>query len=175
MKIISPIPEKLYLACSGGVDSVAALHFLKNSKRDISLIHVNHSTPMANVYQYFVSTLAKIYEIPLDIYHISGDNENDWREKRYSIFESYKDVVVTCHHYDDDLETQVMRKKCIPHKRGNILRPFLKVKKTELINYANYHKLNWVEDPTNSDESYCERNKIREAILRMREAGLIVD
>jgi tRNA(Ile)-lysidine synthetase-like protein len=175
MKIISPIPHDLILACSGGVDSMAVLHFLLNSRRNVSLIHINHSTPMANVYQYCVSTVAKMYDIKLDIYKIQGNNENEWREKRYEIFESCSKNVITCHHYDDNLETQVMRKQFIPHKRGNIIRPFLNVKKQELIDYAIYHNLHWVEDPTNHDSEYCERNRIREAILRMRESCVIVD
>jgi len=64
-----------------------------------------------------------------------------------------------------------MRKRPIPHKRGNILRPFLQARKQELIDYAIRHDLNWVEDPTNYDPDYCERNRIREAILRLKEVN----
>jgi tRNA(Ile)-lysidine synthetase-like protein len=171
MKIIKPIPPKLYLACSGGVDSVAALHFLISGRRDVSLIHINHGTPMANTYEYSVRMLSRIYDIKLDVYPIKGKTEKDWRDERYKIFESYTDPVITCHHYDDNLETMIMRKRPIPHRRGNILRPFLLARKQELIDYAIRHNLTWVEDPTNYDPDYCERNRIREAILRLRDVN----
>jgi len=174
MQIITPLPNKCIIACSGGVDSVFALHFLSRSKREISLIHINHRTPMANVYEYFVRTLAKIYSVNCDFYKIYGNNELDWRNERYKIFESYKDPVITCHHQDDNLETLVMRNRPIPYKRGNIIRPFLKVSKKEIIQYCLYHNLSWVEDPTNSDPDYCERNRIRKAILKLRETEQLV-
>lgn len=169
MEIIKPIPNKCFLACSGGVDSVAALHFLISGRKDVSLIHINHGTPLANTYEYCVRMLSRIYDIKLDVYNITGNSEKEWRDERYKIFESYPLDVITCHHYDDNLETMVMRKRPIPHRRGNIVRPFLKAKKQELINYAVRHNLFWVEDPTNQDPDYCERNRIREAIVRLRE------
>lgn len=169
MKIIKPLPSKCKIACSGGVDSVFALHFLTRVKnREVSLIHINHGTPMANTYEYFVRTLSKIYSIKCDFYRISGKTENDWREERYKIFTSYKETVITCHHQDDNLETMVMRNKPIPYQRDNILRPFLLVSKKEIVDYCLNHNLSWVEDPTNTDADYCERNRIRKAILNLR-------
>ena len=44
MKIIKPIPKSCYLACSGGIDSMFALHFLRAGGRDVKPLYFNHGT-----------------------------------------------------------------------------------------------------------------------------------
>lgn len=46
----------------------------------------------------------------------------------------------------------------------NIWRPFLNMRRQELEAYAKEHRLTWIEDPSNQDESY-RRNAIRKTIL----------
>lgn len=46
----------------------------------------------------------------------------------------------------------------------NIWRPFLNMRREELEAYAKEHRLTWIEDPSNQDESY-RRNAIRKTIL----------
>ena len=44
IKLLGKIPDKIYVACSGGVDSMAALSFLNNKKRDVAVAHFDHGT-----------------------------------------------------------------------------------------------------------------------------------
>jgi tRNA(Ile)-lysidine synthase len=46
----------------------------------------------------------------------------------------------------------------------NIYRPLLKVSKSELVDYAKQNSLEWIEDPSNQDDSY-DRNYIRSKVL----------
>ncbi len=44
-RLTHPLPEKCIVAVSGGVDSLSALHFLRQVEgRVASVIHINHSS-----------------------------------------------------------------------------------------------------------------------------------
>ena len=44
--ITGKIPERVAIAVSGGIDSMAVLDFLRRS-RDVVVLHYNHGTPYA--------------------------------------------------------------------------------------------------------------------------------
>lgn len=160
-KLTTTIPHKLTLMFSGGVDSHFGYHFLKNGKREIKLLHFNHSTPMADVYEYHCRAFARIENVPIEVVKISGKNECEWREERYR---NCRGPVVTCHHKDDNQETFLMRGREIPPENGNILRPFLDFSKEFIYNYARRNGLMWVEDPTNT-QGFTKRNRIRNELI----------
>ena len=62
IKVQSKLPKKLYLACSGGVDSMAALDFLRR-KHDIKVLHFNHGTAHGDLAERFVKELKGIAKI----------------------------------------------------------------------------------------------------------------
>jgi tRNA(Ile)-lysidine synthase len=110
------------------------------------------------------------------------------RQARYQVFEKHcgsNDILLQGHHLDDQIETFFMRAlrgsglkglTGIPAQRDlsrtgssenktcQIIRPFLSIEKSQLIRYANAHKLCWVEDESNQDNK-IERNWWRNYLL----------
>ena len=175
-KLSSKLPKKLYLACSGGPDSMFALHFLSQSNRHITLLYVNHGTKFGNECEKFLTEMSHSNPAAsnLIIHKITTDKSPDesqeeyWRNCRYSFFSNF-DPVVTCHHLDDQIETMLMgfihgRVRKIHSARDNLLRPFLNLSKEQILEYCNYHGLKYMVDPSNTDVSF-DRNKIRHKIL----------
>lgn len=95
--------------------------------------------------------------------------------------------VITAHHQDDQIETILFRlftnrymsgiqpilhwKQTISHKKSKLLveadivRPLLRYSKCELNEWVARHQLPFMEDPTNTDSQYADRNFIRNEIL----------
>lgn len=172
MKIQGPIPNKLYLACSGGADSMFGLHFLRNAKRDVIPIYFNHRTSFGEESQKFLENLnigivcGTMTERPTK----GKSLEDFWRQQRYKFFDQFTDrPVITCHHLGDQIETMIMgfahgKIRKIPVRRGNYLRPFLNVRKDEILSYCERHKVEYMDDPSNSDTRFA-RNRIRASII----------
>jgi tRNA(Ile)-lysidine synthase len=170
MNIVSTIPNDVYLACSGGLDSMVVLHFLRRSRRNVVCLYFNHGTEHGDAAQEFLTEQLKS---DLIIGHIKSDvpkgrsKEDFWRQERYRFLDQYNDkMVITCHHLDDQIETFLQGvvhgrlDRMIKHKRGNYLRPFLMVPKSVMVDYADRHKIDYIEDPSNSDMRHT-RNRVR--------------
>ncbi|MDO4904487.1 MAG: tRNA lysidine(34) synthetase TilS [Lautropia sp.] len=86
-------------------------------------------------------------------------------------------TVLTAHHANDQLETVELRRRRgsgvlglagmrerapLPHAPAGLmlLRPFLKLSRTELADWARQRGLRWVEDPSNEDMRFA-RNRVR--------------
>lgn len=174
IKITHKIPRTVTLAFSGGVDSVAAAHFLSRS-HNLTLLHVNHRTENAKAALRFVTSFADSHNLPIKIRNISEckpngvSNEEFWRNERYKIFHAEQDRVITCHHLDDCVETWVWSSlhgcgKIIPSTNRNVIRPFRTTRKLDFINWARRNKLSWCEDDSNFDTRYT-RNYIRHKMM----------
>lgn len=168
------IPRKLFLAVSGGVDSVAALDFLA-SNHDVTIAHVNHNEGNSDEGEEFVRSLAFRYAVPMKTHYLSGDKpsrlswEEYWRVERYKFFHSLDMPVVTCHHLDDCVETWIWSSlhgqgKIIPYSNQNVVRPFRLTKKCEFRSWAKRRNLTWLEDESNEDLSLT-RNYIRKVMM----------
>jgi len=173
MKIIRPIPEKVYLACSGVIDSMFALHFLMAGGRDVTPLYFNHGTEFGQSCENFLKSLdigaiyGKIEKTP----EKGRSLEDFWRECRYEFLDQFTDApVVTAHHLDDQIETLLQGlchgrlDRVIPHRRGNYIRPFIYVSKQEIKDYAHRHSLTYLNDPSNEDVRFT-RNRIRNKII----------
>lgn len=116
--------------------------------------------------------------------------ESQARDLRYQALfqmcESHQiEDLLVAHHLDDQAETvliQLMRGAGLaglsgmPASKSNralspvqsdviyIWRPFLDMRRADLEAYAHAHKLKWIEDPSNQDESY-RRNAVRKTLL----------
>lgn len=178
-KLTHPLPKKFRVAVSGGVDSMAALNWLNQKSRQSSIIevlHVNHGTEHAHMYDSFVKHKCEELGLKSTTYHLKDppqkgeSKEKHWRDARYHFFHSYEEPVILCHNMDDCLEEYIMntmvrgRQGTIPYANKNCIRPFRLWRKKSIIDYANRKGLDWVEDPTNSDTSY-KRNYIRHKIV----------
>jgi tRNA(Ile)-lysidine synthetase-like protein len=187
-QLTHPLPKKnqYYLACSGGVDSIAAFIFLKKGNRlPAGLIYVDHNTKDYSkqaaqlVKAYSISNNIAFYGMDIQSYELSnnkGSKENYWREERYKAFSSIQAInplpIVLGHHLDDCLEQYVINKFIRFSKtftiryRGpsNTIRPFRTWKKKSMIEYVDRSNHIFLEDPSNQDVSFT-RNKVRHEII----------
>ena len=168
------LPRQLYIACSGGVDSLAALHFLSRN-HSVTALHVNHAEGNADSAENLVTTYCEANAIPLISKRVniarpaSCSLEEFWRNERYELFHSMKQPVVTAHTLDDCIETWVWSSlhgtgKIIPYANRNVIRPFRLTPKQEFVSWATKHNLVWVEDSSNADLSLA-RNYIRQVMM----------
>ena len=176
IKLLGKLPQKLWVACSGGVDSMAALDFLKNN-HSVSAVFVHHGTEASDHGMVKVFEYADDNDIPVVVKYINAvrpkeqSQEEFWRQERYDFFDELNNdwPVVTAHHLDDCVETYVWSMchgtaKVIPHSRGRVLRPFLLNTKQELIDWATRKNLSWHEDASNQNTRYT-RNLVRHNVL----------
>lgn len=188
--------QKVFLAISGGLDSVALFHLLQEAKVDVHFLHVNYNLrgddSIAD--EKFVRELAKVNAVPLAVLNydmkahlaeLGGNLQNEARKIRYSFFQTYltkepNSILMTAHHFDDQMETFFMhlsRKSgiagmsCMAEQNGNHWRPILNFSKLELKEYALGKAISWREDVSNQDNKYL-RNLWRNEWLPKLKAEL---
>jgi tRNA(Ile)-lysidine synthase len=173
IKITVPLPKQITIACSGGVDSMAIVDFLRR-KHDVTIAHFNHRTPHGEEASKFVATyctennIPMLYGSPRSQRDSKESMEEYWRRERYD-FLTELGPVITCHHLDDCVETYIWSAlhgtpKVIPLTRNNVLRPFLTTRKSEFINWCTQHNVPWIEDNSNNDTKYM-RNYVRNELM----------
>lgn len=179
INMICKIPRDVNLAFSGGVDSLAIAHFLRNN-HNVTLLHFNHGCEYSNKIASECIKLAESLHLPIIVEKISDvapkprqSLEDFWRRARYKFLRSFDNKFITCHHLDDAVETWLWssmhgQSKLIPHMDDQVLRPFLGTRKSAFVNYADKHGLIAVDDPFNRDYSLT-RNYIRENIIQHAE------
>lgn len=140
--------DRLLVACSGGVDSMALLYFLLEYKQklafELAVAHVDHMLRGEDSAgdRAFVEAFCKQHRIPCfsaaipigDIVEAGGGNlQTVCRNERYRFFEKTMQsenftYLVTAHHADDQLETMLMNLTKFPASSGlqgiQIKRPF---------------------------------------------------
>jgi tRNA(Ile)-lysidine synthase len=186
--------RRWWIACSGGVDSVVLLHAIIALTREapgvwppLAVVHVNHQlNPQAPGWAQQVAALCVAWSVPCTIKTIAvGDTaghgvEAAARVQRYAAFEAVVgtgELLLQAHHRDDQIETLLLRMlrgaglaglRSIPQTRalgrGQLMRPLLECRRTDIVKYAQQHALHWVEDDSNADPSY-DRNFLRQRVL----------
>ena len=175
IRFIGELPKKCTIAFSGGVDSVAIVDFLARGKKDIQLAFFHHGTQTSTEAQSFVEDFAAGRGLKLTVGNLSENKppgeslEEFWRNQRYEFLSHFSDPVITAHHLDDAVETWIFtslhgESRLIPHRRGNVIRPFLITPKKELKSWCSSRNLSWIEDESNNDVRYM-RNLIRHKIV----------
>lgn len=168
------VPETLYVACSGGVDSVATAAVL-SEWRTVTLLHFSHAD---HAHKYELDTVVKLADT-LGVGLITssqtgeqdhGNKEEKWRDARYSWFHSFDTAVATGHTLDDAVEWYLMtclrgRGEYMPHSNRNVFRPFLLTDKSKLEEYCRYRGLSWWEDPGNHDVDFSLRSRVRNRLV----------
>lgn len=173
IKLLVPLPKKVTVACSGGVDSMAVVDFLRR-KHDVSIAHFHHGTKHGHEASRFVATYCSENNIPMlfgtcrSERGVDESMEEYWRRERYD-FLSDLGPVITCHHLDDCVETYVWSSlhgtpKVIPMIRNNVLRPFLTTRKSEFVKWCDKHEVPYINDESNDDTKYT-RNYIRKEMM----------
>lgn len=177
IQLLNKVPNKIFIACSGGVDSICALSFFSQKKyRHIDLLFVDHNTKAsAEAKEFLFDEVSFRFEKNVSCFTIAKTKpkkeswEEFWRNERYRIFHAMPDPVVTAHHLNDAMETWLFTAlngdpKLIPYRNKNVIRPFLMTEKSQMINWCERKGLSWIEDESNSNVDYA-RNRIRHNIM----------
>ncbi len=174
IKVQGKLPRELYVACSGGVDSMAVVDFLSRNHK-VNITFFDHGTVDSKKAHVHVADFATKRDLPF-IYgttkQFKGDRqswEEYWRVERYKFLHSINGTVVTAHHLDDCVETWIWSSmhgtgKIIPYQNKNVIRPFMLNRKRELELWANLNTVDYLEDDTNKDTCYT-RNYIRHEMM----------
>lgn len=187
---------RIFVACSGGVDSIAAAHFLSRSNPKIELFHFNHKLrPQNDQMEEYVRWFGKDHGLQVVVknakeFAIKEDDgmEAGARAARIQAMLSLSPAkIVLAHHLNDAVESYLMesltgrkREYIIPPKTtfaegkdiAVIFRPFLKTRKRDFVLYCQRNNLEKyiVEDETNKDTN-IKRNFIRNKVLPVVREG----
>ena len=184
----TPLPEKIGVAVSGGMDSMVLLSVLLKCGFSPIVLNVEHGIRGESSVRdtEFVKSYAKSHNLSIKTTSVDAlayAKENNVsvelaaRTLRYEFFdkllsEKEVDVIALAHHADDNAETILMRifrgtgiKGLIGiTDRSGYIRPLIKVSREEITAYAKANDIPYVEDETNLDSAYT-RNFIRNELL----------
>ncbi len=187
--------KRVAVGLSGGIDSVVLLHVLhKAASRlgyKLSAIHVNHGlSPNAAEWQRFCSALCLELDIPFTAIKVKVERQKSGleaaaREARLAAFAKARvDAIALAHHQDDQAETvlfNLLRGTGLAGASGmpvqgklgrkHLLRPLLDVPRTAIRAYASAHRLAWIEDESNADETLT-RNFLRRRVGTLLESKI---
>lgn len=185
--------DRVLVGLSGGADSTALLHVLCGLKQEynieIACAHINHQLrKTADRDMLFCKELCDrlgveffclTRDIKTEAQNAGMSDELYARCVRYEFFESLGfDKIATAHNKNDVAETLVfnfMRGAAtgglsgIPYVRGNIIRPLLDIKKSDILEFCKENNYQFVTDETNFEAIYS-RNKIRLDLIPKIEA-----
>jgi tRNA(Ile)-lysidine synthase len=185
--------RRLWLACSGGRDSLAlaalCVQLYEQGKLPFlpQLLHVNHGLQAdSGAWAQHVAQWAKVQKIPCRILRaqVDGHDEQAARQARYDVMRAQlnqDDVLLLAHHADDQAETVLMRliqgagvnglSAMQPWRiqtqgthRIALWRPWLTIKRATISAYVQCLKLPYIDDPTN-DAGDNVRSGLRRDIM----------
>ncbi|HET7556687.1 MAG TPA: tRNA lysidine(34) synthetase TilS [Rhodanobacteraceae bacterium] len=181
----------LCVAFSGGADSTVLLHALaqlaRARARGLRALHVDHglhadSARWSEHCKQFCASLSVPFEVVrAQVTHERGEGlEAAARRARYEAFAQNLrpgEWLVLAHHREDQVETVLLKllRGAGPHGlagmrdrrplgQGTLWRPLLDTPRAALRDYIAAHRLEYVEDPFNSDVA-LSRNYLRAEIL----------
>jgi tRNA(Ile)-lysidine synthase len=188
-----PAQGAILCCVSGGIDSMCLLHFLhRQSQRSgfaLYACHFDHMVrPNSAEDARFVARQCQALGVPC--YQTRADvpgwarehhlgEEDAGRQLRYAWFEELAQqwdncLIATAHNADDNAETLLLHLLRgsglrglggIPPRRGRLIRPFLKVPRSLIDDYAAMLGIQHVEDATNADPDYTPRNLLRSQVM----------
>lgn len=164
---------------------------------ELRAIHVNHGiSDNADDWQQHCASVCADLDIPLTVKKVSVEKTSRQslealaREARYQAFQealTENDVLLLGQHQQDQAETLLLQLKRGAGPKGlsampewsllplnaassniHCLRPLLQLDKSQILEYARQHALQWVEDESNTDTQY-DRNFLRQQVLPLLE------
>lgn len=181
--------DSILLTISGGVDSCVLLDLFAQIDISVVIAHCNFCLrgEESSKDEEFVKKLAQKHQIKIHTKHFDTQKESEQknisiqmaaRDLRYQWFSSLCKThnytyIATAHHQNDVLETVLFNLSKgtgiaglhgILPKVGKIIRPILFATKSEILNYAKKHTLNWRQDASNQENKYS-RNLIRNEVV----------
>ena len=181
--------EKIYIAFSGGSDSLALLSILSKIMTTPPIaVYVDHNIRSREELDkeikknkenceklgcYLIIHTLKQGEVEELCLRDKITTEAAARALRYSFFDSLDGLVATAHNYDDQVESIFMRLltgstfqslQGIRKRRGKYIRPLLEISKKDIEKYCKDNLLSFSFDSTNST-LFCLRNRVRHLII----------
>ncbi|WP_341905397.1 tRNA lysidine(34) synthetase TilS [Fluviicola taffensis] len=180
--------SKLFVACSGGLDSTVLVEILVQLGYKPTILHINYQLRGSESEndETFVRDLANKHQLEIEVLRCpkeltkgKGINLQEAARKfRHEWFQSFiqkspANRVLLAHHRDDQVETfflQLLRGAGMvglggmhPERNG-IIRPFLELSKADLKQFAKEHGVTWREDASNRENDY-KRNQFRNILI----------
>lgn len=181
--------DKILLAVSGGIDSIVMTHLFVSAGFTVAVAHCNFQLrgQASNSDEAFVSLFCLDHKIPFhtkrfDTAATAAEQRESIqvtaRNLRYDFFDQLcrehgYSYVATGHHLDDNIETVLLNLTRgtgidgltgIPVKTKNVIRPMLFASRSQIHEYATFHRLTWREDASNATDDYS-RNLIRHHVV----------
>lgn len=179
-----PRDARVLVAVSGGLDSVVLLHLLRfhaPAGAVIEVAHFDHRMRESSAADAdWVRGLCRAWDVTCHcgVADVVPVSEAAARAARYAFLEATADAtgatrIAMAHHADDQVETVLFRLlrgsgvdglAGIPARRGRFIRPLLPFARSEVHAWAERHRLQWRDDPSNRDLRFT-RNRIRHELL----------
>lgn len=184
--------EPVWVAVSGGLDSMVLLHVLRSLGYTCQVAHVDHGLRGAEseadrdlVKEYCrergVVCLVHEVDVRERMERTGASVQMAARSLRLEWFNTLLDQgphqLAMAHHADDAVETFIMGSmqglglhgwEAIPVRSGAFVRPLLECTRAGIEAYAHQHGITWREDASNADTSYL-RNRVRHELLPIME------
>jgi len=181
--------QKIFVAVSGGLDSMVLTDLCLKSGLTIALAHCNFKlrNEESDKEEAFVLNYARKHNLTVFTEHFDTANfatnskisvQMAARKLRYNFFDELCisqqfDAVLTAHHSDDNLETFFINLSRgsgidgligIPKLNDKIVRPLLPFSRNQISEYAKTHNIQWCDDSSNASLKYT-RNKLRHELV----------
>lgn len=183
--------RQFLVAFSGGLDSTVLLHQLvcwrkQNPSVTLRAIHVHHGLSQnADSWSEHCQQLCQAWDVPFQAVRVTLAQEGlgieaQARQARYRVFSEalrVGEALVTAQHQDDQCETFLLALKrgsgpaglsampaSMPFADGFLIRPLLNETRASLLAWAQTHRLRWIEDESNQDDTY-DRNFLRLRVM----------
>jgi tRNA(Ile)-lysidine synthase len=176
---------KIYLAISGGKDSMTLSHLLIESGIQHTLLHCNFGLrgKESDGDEQFLRTYALKHKLIIHVQAFDTEKIADQqklsiqecaRKLRYDWFNTFLSAdenafLLTAHHLDDSIETffinlirgtGVRGLSGIPPQVGNIVRPLSDFSAEDIYRYIDQHHIDYRPDSSNAKKDYL-RNQVR--------------
>ncbi|MEJ0032288.1 MAG: tRNA lysidine(34) synthetase TilS [Bacteroidota bacterium] len=181
--------QPVFVAVSGGLDSMVLLHLFKSTGYDITAVHVNFGLrgEESDEDERFVGAQCAHWDVAFEIKHVDTKNyatskgvsiQMAARDLRYEWFHELMNsipgsLVATAHHVNDSGETMLLNLvrgtgidglTGIPLNNNGVIRPLAFATRKEISDYAAEHSIVWREDESNLDDHY-QRNFLRHRVM----------
>lgn len=187
------------VAVSGGVDSVALLHWLVAIGMDVVCLHVNHGLrTAARVEAEYVSDLCAHLGVPCHILSWNGDKPSSGieaaaRTARYNLMTEFCrkngiSYLAVAHQANDQIETFLLNlargsgltglagMRPVSTRNGiKIIRPLLNVPRSDLEKYCHDNNIKYFHDEMNDDLHYARVRMRKNRHVLQDELGISDD